>query len=114
VNLDKGKTNPSAYLSTMTKRYTNIFYTYLYFQVASTDIVSHEDTGEETKPTRIVVKLTADGNTIIVNEDGTETLTNTILQHPIQGAMHSVASNSDDITMAAVKSILQDAGNELG
>lgn len=65
----------------------------------------------ESKPTRIVVKVTPEGNTIIVNEDGTETVTSTVLQHPIQGIIPAISGGSDDVTMAAVKSILQDAGN---
>jgi len=55
---------------------------------------------------RVVVRVTPEGDTIIVNEDGTET----ILQKMRQGLAGAGTGTSDEITMAAVKSILQDAG----
>ncbi|XP_052263252.1 uncharacterized protein LOC127866613 isoform X2 [Dreissena polymorpha] len=55
-------------------------------------------------PTRIMLRVTPEGNTLIVNEDGSETLA----RHA--GQVISNMSSSDDVTLAAVKSILQDAG----
>lgn len=76
----------------------------------TTDELKAGGSGGKGKTTRIIVKLTQDGNTIIVNEDGTEKMTSTILQQPVHNPLATTASGSDDVTMAAVKSILQDAG----
>ncbi|XP_052789672.1 uncharacterized protein LOC128224064 isoform X2 [Mya arenaria] len=59
------------------------------------------------KPSCVVVRLTPDGHTVIVNEDGTETVARQAGQ---MISTNPSTSNSDSVTLAAVKSILQDAG----
>lgn len=73
-------------------------------QISGTVIDSSAD-----NPTTILVKLTEDGQTIIMQEDSINQATED-MQVGGETEVVSTVGNSDEVTNAAVKSILSDSG----